>query len=271
MNYGIFDLNYGTEGGEEKNNGHDNVEKINPNLFYNIQGMYVLKKFKNIGKLPEYLEIEGKLCKRFLEIFYLHKTLSQLTISQTISLCDIRLNYLNKIVAVEYNKFIICELIKRVIETNLIHKKEKKTILDYGIGSGISLDCLISLKLENDYELIGTDISLNALKMSSETGINTFYWFDGKHISPDYFDAIISSFVFDFNITFPEIKRLYTLLKKEGRFVLNMYKNDVYNYRNLINNLVKAGFNINEEQINVPKNKFNIKHDYEKVIIAEKI
>ncbi|MFX0140249.1 MAG: class I SAM-dependent methyltransferase [Candidatus Hodarchaeota archaeon] len=264
-----FDLTI--EGGEEKNYAHKNCEKINPNLFHNIEGIYVLKKFEDIGRLPEYVKINVKSCRRFLEIFYLDKTLPKLNSRETLALCDIRLECLNKITSIDYNKFVIKKLIDKVSETNSNGKKTKKKILDYGIGSGISLDCLRSSELNDKYELIGTDISKEALRICTHLGINTFHWHNGKYIPPEYFDAIISSFVFDFNITLHEIKRLYSLLKEGGRLALNLYKDDLCNYNYVTTNLRNAEFDIKEEEIKVPREQFGIKHKIEKVIIASKL
>ncbi len=270
-NFDYFTYYSRIEGGMEKskNKRDKNIESVNPNLFNKIHGIYVLKRFEEANFLPQFIKINGKICRKYLNIFYLHKTLSQLTPNQVISICDIRLENTNNITSIEYNKLVISELIKKATE-NINGKKEKSRILDYGIGSGISLECLRSLKLDNKLELIGTDISKESLKVCSRKGIKTFYWGNGENIAPQNFDAIISSFVFDFNITSGEVGRLYNLLVKGGRLVLNLYKDDLINYDYVVNNLLKSEFRLRDEQIIVPKERFNIGHEVEKVIIAEK-
>ena len=270
-NFDYFDYyNRFKEGMEERKHISDiNIESINPKFFKKIQGIYVLKEIKEAEYLPEFVKIDGKVCRKYLNIFYLHKTLSHLTQNEVISICDIRLKNISDITSIEYNKLVISELLKQATE-NINGKKEKSKILDYGIGSGISLECLRSLKLDNKLELIGTDISKESLKVCTRKGIKTFYWGNGKNIEPEHFDGIISSFVFDFNITSGEVRRLYNLLVKGGRLVLNLYKDDLINYDYVVNTLLKSEFRLRDEQIIVPKERFNIGHEVEKVIIAEK-
>jgi ubiquinone/menaquinone biosynthesis C-methylase UbiE len=269
--FDYFDNYHKIEGGMEKrkSNKEENIEKINPNLFNKIHGIYVLKRFGEANFLPQFIKINGKICRKYLNIFYLHKTLSQLTPNQVISICDIRLENINNITSIEYNKLVISELIKKATD-NVNGYQTKRRILDYGIGSGISLECLRSLNLNNKFELIGTDISKESLKVCTQKGINTFYWHDDKNTDSQHFDAIISSFVFDFNITSLEIKRLYHLLNKGGRLVLNLYKDDLINYNYVINKLLKAGFSVRDIEVLVHQERYGIGHEVEKVIIAEK-
>jgi len=259
------------ETSENSTDGNNQVEKIDSKFFNKVDDFYVLNRLSEAGKLPEWADIDGIIYKRFLDLFYIDGSLANLTEEQTLALCDIRLKFLSKITSLEYNKFIICELLQKSLKPLSAKKISKARILDFGIGSGISVDCLKSIESDVKLELVGTDISKQALKQSSRLGIETFYWRNGKHIPTDSFDGIISSFVFDFNITATEIERLHSLLKPGRRLVLNMYKKDDYNFENVQQKLIKAKFHIQNEMLIVSPNKFGIKHNCEKIIIAEKI
>jgi len=50
-----------------------------------------------------------------------------------------------------------------------------------------------------------------------------------------------------------------------------MYKKDDYNFENVQQKLIKAKFHIQNEILTFSPNKFGIKHNCEKIIIAEKI
>ncbi|MBD3287735.1 hypothetical protein GF337_02930 [candidate division KSB1 bacterium] len=256
---------------EKRFSEKNQIPTVNSQLFTRIDDFYVVKRFEEIGHLPEYIQIGGKIYKRFLEIFYLEKKLAELSISSVLKICDIRLKNLKSVASLDYNKYIICELIKKSIEPAINNDSSEKKILDFGIGSGISLDCLKQVDNDNLFELVGTDISHDALRESAGKGIDTFYWRNGKHVHPESFDAIFSSFVFDFHITFNEIKRLHSLLKKDRRMVLNMYKNDNENFENIKRKLSRAGFRIKDKELKIAKDRFGIKHNKEKIIIAEKM
>ena len=270
MSYTNYDAENGIIGAEENNWRDGNLEVASPDYFNMFQGIYVLKKFENIGKLPEYIKLNGKKCRRFLEIFYFHEKLSQLTISQTAALCNLRLQFLQNIAAVEYNKYVICHLIKKAFNTDFDSGNGKPKVLDYGIGSGISSECFELLGLKKQHELTGTDISSEALRICDQKGIKTFHWWDRKNMSNQQFDAIISSFVFDFSIKFYEVKGLYQLLKPGGRLVLNLYKDDLHNYQYVLNNLKRTDFAVKSQIVEVPREQFGIKHKIEKVIVATK-
>jgi len=274
MNCNAFDyVDYyngiGGGNGKRKNYNWENCESANSKLFSKIQGTYVLKKPYESLFLPEFVNIEGKICRKYLNIFFLNTTLSQLTHSQVVSICDIRLKNINAVISIEYNKYLISELIKKAAE-DVRGKNGKCRILDYGIGSGISLECLKSLNLDSQFKLTGTDISRESLEECTKKGIDTFDWYSSRNIKPKSYDVIISSFVFDFNITINEIKRLHYLLNCGGRLVLNLYKDDLINYNYVFNNLHKAGFSIRDENVIVSREKFGIGHKVEKVLIATK-
>ncbi|MBN2011652.1 hypothetical protein JW960_20145 [candidate division KSB1 bacterium] len=245
--------------------------KMNPSYFFQIEDMLILNRFSEIGKLPEYIWANGNIYKRFLEIFYLNTLISELTRVQKYILFILRLRYLRNITNMDYNQFIICELIKRLVVTIEPEKTDKPNILDYGIGSGISLDCMRHLKIDDQFKLVGTDICTDALKTSGEKGIKTFKWDLSDNIKSNCYDGIISSFVFDFNITLPEIKKLYRILKPGRRLVLNMYKKDIPNVERVKKNLITAGFDINCERLIVDNIGADVDHKYEKIIIAEKL
>ena len=202
-----------------------------------------MNKFKKVFLLvddyPEQIFINNRKYQRFLGC-YLPCELYQLMREQLTELNNIRLdgNFVNW----DYNVYII----KKLVDYSNIKRGNK--LLDFGCGNKFSEQLLY------DYDSFFIDID---------------GWNNIKNIG---FDAIISSFVFDFNITEDDIKNIYDHLNMNCKLVFNSYKfwDKGNHFQKICSFLGKIGFNYCIKKELVPNRFDKVRHKIDTFVIATK-
>lgn len=218
-----------------------------------------MKHFKKIYVLaeeyPEFIYIDNKSYKRFLGS-YLPIELYELNSNQLFELNQIRLEL--GLVDWDYNRYIIQLLFNKATSG-----KESGKLLDFGIGNGNSKTVLENIK---NWQLSGIDIST----YQQDNNVMIYDWNSIRDLKLK-FDAIISSFVFDFNVDLKDIENLYKCLKTNSRLVFNVYKfwDKGRHFEEILSNLEKVGFEYEIKKIAVP-NRFKVKHEFDTIVTCFK-
>ena len=202
-----------------------------------------MNKFKKVFLLiddyPEQIFIDNKKYQGFLGC-YLPCELYQLTREQLTELNNIRID--NGFVDWDYNSYIF----RKLVEYSGI--KSGSNILDFGCGNRFSEQLL------HDYNSFFIDLD------------------DWDKIKNIKFDAVVSSFVFDFNVTKDDIKNIYDHLNINCKLVFNIYKfwDKGSHFQKICGFLEKTGFNYCIKKEPVPNRFDKVGHRIDTFVIATK-
>lgn len=188
---------------------------------------------------PTYL-IGNKIYYRFMERFYIPDLVYKLSPEIVIELNNLREKYAQIVIDKEFNDL----LISNALEHQKLNYKGHVRILDFGCGYGYASK-FIKVKFP-DSELLGVDIreplKRKLLKSYNEFSITTI-----DSILPyedNFYDIIVSFFVFHFHVSDIQIKELSRVIKKSGTLFLNLINSSDFE---VLNRLAKAGFKIVKE------------------------
>lgn len=178
---------------------------------------------------------------RFMSFLYLPQPPESLSPEKVIEVCDLRLEYLNKLVKYEHNSYIVAAIADYVTSTfpHINSHADKVKALDFGCGSGLSSQLI--LEHFPHLEIVGVDISEKAIKRSCEQGLNSILTYPGKPLlfNDASFDLIFAIFVMHFNIDMATLAELRRVLRPTGKYVFNLLQRDIDGVEQ---QLLEAGF-----------------------------
>lgn len=208
---------------------------------YEIGDFYIWKNVEEEAPPPPMLTIKGNIYYRFMNFLYLPQPPESLSTEKIIEICDLRLEYFNKLVDYSYNDRIVASIAAYLQasfpDTNMHAHKLKA--LDFGCGSGLSLQLI--LKHFPQLDIVGVDISEKAVQRSHEQKLPV------QLIRPDrplpfetaHFDLIFAVFVMHFNIDIRTLAELRRILHPEGKYVFNLFQRNIDGVKQ---QLIEAGF-----------------------------
>ncbi|MEI4983265.1 class I SAM-dependent methyltransferase [Aeromonas caviae] len=183
---------------------------------------------------PETLLYNGRPYYRYMDRLYIPKEPSELDPSEVSQLSELRLKFAGEIIDYDYS----LEVIKRLY--NLASPKKNGSLIDFGCGGGIIIDCIKTGMLSPiPRSIIGLDISDFAVSYTKKQFLNNhlhplimpifefdsrvFKEFDKINVDSNSIDTIISSFVMHFKVYEGQMNELYRVLKPGRKFVYNDY------------------------------------------------
>lgn len=199
---------------------------------------------------PPVIPINGNMYYRFMNFFYLPQPPESLTTEKVVEICDLRLDH-SELINYEHNGRVVEGIANYLLSIfpHLNSSETKKKALDFGCGSGLSLQLLNKHFLGLD--IVGVDISKKAIQCSQEQGLKTLL------IEPDErlpfeahsFDLIFAIFVMHFKIDLAMLSELKRILHPEGKYVFNLYQRK---FDGVEEELLEAGFSTVEIIDTVP-------------------
>lgn len=98
-------------------------------------------------------------------------------------------------------------------------------LLDFGCGTGLSLAALngVDAKASREIEVVGTDCSLEMLKIATEKGLRTIPFDHWWKLPDECFDGIIASYVFHCGLRSDELAAMARQLRRHGVLVGNYH------------------------------------------------
>lgn len=213
--------------------------------------MYIDPAFDHQIAGPPRVHIQRQEYFRFMDFFYIPCLPYKLSQDEVIEICDLRLEYLPKVVDVDLNKVIV-DYMTQTIHRRFVNKVEQLRVLDFGCGSGLSSRLIID-SLGN-VNLKGFDASENAVKNAFKNGVDARFAPPGNAMpfADESFDVVFAVFVMHFSIEKPSLDEIYRVLTQPGILVYNYYKQEPPLLRSF---LAEIGFM--QEQIfysDLPKN-----------------
>ncbi len=199
---------------------------------------YICAQFDKNVVGPPIAKIGENIYYRFMNFFYLPQPPESLTAEQTRDICDLRLEYLDKLVDFELNRRIVAAT-AACVATNVANAASPIKALDFGCGSGLSSQLLT--EYISNLEIVGVDISKKAIRESQKRGWAAVLTFPGERLpfEPASFDLIFAIFVMHFNVGLPTLIELRRILQASGKIVFNVYQRDI---DGVIEQLHEAGF-----------------------------
>jgi SAM-dependent methyltransferase len=208
---------------------------------------YICSHFAEEFVGPPIIIIKGKAYYRFMNFIYLPEPPDMLHREQVIKVCDLRLDYMDKLVDVKFNKFAM-ETIANCIRSTLTDMNPRLKALDFGCGSGLSSQLL--LEYLPNLDIIGIDASKKAISYCHEQSLSAMHSSPGElfPFETSSFDLIFAAFVMHFNIDMTALLELRRVLRSSGKFVFNVYQRSI---DRVVLQLHRAGFNSIEVWNNV--------------------
>jgi SAM-dependent methyltransferase len=203
-----------------------------------IDDFYVCTKFTEDMIGPPMACLGNELYFRFMNFIYLPQPPESLTTEQVKKICDVRLEYFDKLVNYQLNSTVV-DTITDCVAAKHSHPLPSLKALDFGCGSGLSSQMLLN-RMPN-LDLIGIDISEKAISRCQEQRIKAKLTELGESLpfDPAEFDIVFAVFVMHFNIDMPTLRELCRVLRPAGLFVFNVYQRDTIG---LTEQLEEAGF-----------------------------
>ncbi len=204
---------------------------------------YICSHFTEEFVGPPIIIIKGKSYYRFMKFIYLPQPLEELHTEQVIKVCDLRLDYMDKLLDGKFNKFAM-----ETIAATLTGMNSRLKALDFGCGSGLSSQLLLNY-LPN-LDIIGIDASKKAIRYCHEQGLSAMHSSPGEPFPFETasFDLIFAAFVMHFNIDVSALAELRRVLRSRGKFVFNVYQRSI---DRVVRRLHRAGFDSIEVWNNV--------------------
>lgn len=210
---------------------------------------YICSDFNSELIGPPITLIGETMYYRLMKFIYSPQPPEKLTPEQVIEVCDLRLDYLDKLVNIQLNNCIMRALVDctKLTSTNNLNPSLKA--LDFGCGSGLSSRLLLNY-LPN-LDIIGIDASEKAIGYCHKQDLPARYIFPDEPLPFETatFDLIFAAFVMHFNIDMFTLAELYRILRPSGKFVFNAYRRNI---DGIIQRLQKVGFDSIEIWDNIP-------------------
>ena len=194
---------------------------------------------------PDVIILGNIIYYRFMKFLYLPQPPESLSPEKVVEICDLRLDYLNKLVKPEYNRHIaeaITDSVKSIFP-NINSNFSKLKALDFGCGSGLSSQLI--LEHFPILDLVGVDISEKAVQKTHEQGLSAILIYSDKPLPFETasFDLIFAIFVMHFNIDMAMLSELRRVLRPTGKYVFNLFQRDIDGVEQ---QLLEVGFSIVE-------------------------
>jgi ubiquinone/menaquinone biosynthesis C-methylase UbiE len=203
---------------------------------HRVGDFYICSHFTEEFIGPPLSMIENSIYYRFMKFIYLPQPPEYLKPEQVIEVCDLRLDYLDKLIDYELNKRIVSTIIEKATHSFNNNADSPVKVLDFGCGSGLSSQLI--LEHMPNLGVVGVDISKKAILQSHQQGLITFlsHYREPLPFKDESFDAITAVFVMHFNIEVSTLAELRRVLRPSGNFVFNLLKRDTHNFdRRLFN------------------------------------
>ena len=209
------------------------------NRLEKVNGIFIDMLFDKNMTGPSNIVIEEKTYFRFMDFFYLNKPVHRLSLTEIVQVCELRLQYLDKVLDKRLNSHIVRSMTNYVYSYFNHHATSHIAALDFGCGSGLSLNLILN-NLPN-IELIGLDISHKAVQLASQTGVLVKHHKAGSRLpyKDSQLDLVFAVFVMHFQVGHSTISEIYRILNDRGIFIFNVYNIEPPNLRLF---LAKSGF-----------------------------
>ncbi len=179
---------------------------------------YVQALLKGVSyrDLPLEIRINNKPFSRKVGTYYVPK---YATIDELARFFDSVAPIYHKIVLTEATKAIISLLLRAVIPKD----EDAATILDFGVGVGLSTEVVREEYSAKSIHLCGVDISSKMVAISKQKGIEA-HKIDGFNtpFPNDYFDGVFASFVAHYLQSFEPFSEMCRVLKSRGVLAFNL-------------------------------------------------
>ena len=200
--------------------------------------------------IPNIISINNKEYFRFCDFILIPCQTDLLTPQQVVNVNKLRAKYYES-----HPQFTVNKKIRKVFYA-LINIWKPKTILEFGPGSN-------PIKFEDniDIEIQFSDFNEDSVSILNAEGLKCSY-FDkqGKlNIENNSIDAIISIFVFQFDISQNQINEMFRVLSNDGIVIANIYKRSNKSRMELLNKFHLSGFT---SQIIKDYNEICNQHEY---------
>jgi ubiquinone/menaquinone biosynthesis C-methylase UbiE len=202
-----------------------------PNIVERLQRIddfYICTEFTEDMISSPVVSINGEVYFRFMNFIYLPQPPESLTAEQIKKICDVRLEYFDKLVNYQLNSSVVDSIANCVVAKHTTPLPCLKA-LDFGCGSGLSSQMLLE-RLPN-LDLVGVDISEKAISCCREQyeNIAAKLTSAGEPLPFETatFNVIFAVFVMHFKIDIQTLRELRRVLKPAGLFVFNVYQRDI--------------------------------------------
>ena len=191
-----------------------------------IDDFFVCTSFTEDMIGPPVVSIGNDVFFRFMNYIFLPQPPESLTTEQVKRICDVRLRYFDELVNHQLNASVV-DSITNCVEANQSIPVTSLKALDFGCGSGLSSQMLLN-RMPN-LDLIGVDISENAISLCQEQSISArlIALEESMPFGTAEFDLVFAVFVMHFNVDLQTLAELYRVLKPSGLFVFNVYQRDI--------------------------------------------
>lgn len=197
--------------------------------------VYVDTAFDHGETGPERLQIDKAEHYRFMDFFYVRTPPHLMTPTEIEEVCKLREKYFDKVVDNRLNAQVADALVDEI----RYRVKAPCRVLDFGCGAGHSLKLLSERLYDSSFWGVDMcqDLVLSAKKQGWEAqsvAVNGPLPFNDST-----FDAITAIFVMFFPVPKAMVAEIERVLRSEGVFVFNMYKDNASRCRSY---LLDAGF-----------------------------
>lgn len=188
-------------------------------------GIY-LNEAVSIG--PEYLEYEGLVLRRFMDMFYIRGVTEDLEPAEVSTICKVRAQRLGLLGPANMK---VHQLFK-----SLICRRSPRTLLE--IGAGVN-----PVMSDNDLQQLPIRYVKCDADASAADGVCQFSESVASLPYPsESFDMAIAVFVLHFRFCDRQVAELYRCLSSTGVFVANVYRRGDESLRRLAQSFEAAGF-----------------------------
>lgn len=203
-----------------------------------VDDFYVCTNFIDEMIGPPIALINNAVYFRFMNFIYSPQPPESLTSKKAKDICDIRLEYIDRLVNYHLNSSVV-DTISECVAAKYSNSPAPLKSLDFGCGNGLSSQMLLERMPKLD--LIGVDISQKAIAFCDEQKIRARLIASDEPLPFETasFDLIFAIFVMHFNIDLQALGELRRILRPSGSFVFNVYQKDI---EGLIARLEEVGF-----------------------------
>jgi SAM-dependent methyltransferase len=214
-------------------------------VLHPIGDFYICSDFSEDLVRPPVIKIGEYIYYRFMNFLYLPQPPETLSPEKVIEICDLRLEYLNKLVNFEHNRRIVTAISDYLlmIYPNINSSIDKVTALDFGCGSGLSSQLILEHFPHMDMK--GVDISEKAVRRAKEQGLTSILTYPDEPLpfEDGSFNLIFAIFVMHFAIDTATLAELKRVLRPTGKYVFNLFQRDIDEVKQ---QLMRADFNVVE-------------------------
>ena len=205
------------------------MELIKPKYYQN--NIYYCDTFE---KNPKCIVINGSKYFRFIDIIYIPTKTELLTNEQIIDINDLRNKYFHSLINKDVNEHV------RKVVSDTVKRVSAQTILEFGAG----YRPLFHAESFNHFTYYIADLNPKAVSECKSKGFDSFLFNDNSllPLSDESIDLVFSIFVFQFRISFNQIKEFSRILRKKGVILANVYRRNFKSKSNLLKAFNKEGF-----------------------------